>query len=232
VIFSIELTSRRYPSWSATALVAAGMEKVHSLRLNRCYGSNSAEASHQHRVRFTSRSRLSPAKLLGPGCAICRKPRSRIEACLVRNHRRRPSCLSTPCRITCNRRSFGGGGRPLTRRHDERGEITATRTLGVVIVAACSFGIMGASPTALKPFDPIGFQSVVEATAKELLLPGAMVLLRTPQGAIPFEKFCNHNGFLRERFVTMPSGCGGVAWPNFHCIPRCAGDRLRWMVRN
>src|SRR6516225_2431526 len=45
---------------------------------------------------------------------------------------------------------------------------------------------MGASPTALKPFDPVAFQGAVEATAKELLLPGAMVLLRTPQGEFAF----------------------------------------------
>jgi hypothetical protein len=35
--------------------------------------------------------------------------------------------------------------------------------------------------TNLKPFDPVALQSVVEATAKELLLPGAMVLLLTPR---------------------------------------------------
>src|SRR5262245_43922250 len=54
------------------------------------------------------------------------------------------------------------------------------------MVVACSVGVMGASPTALKPFDPIALQDAVEATAKELLLPGAMVLLRTPQGDFAF----------------------------------------------
>ena len=62
----------------------------------------------------------------------------------------------------------------------------ATRTLGIVIVVACSVGIMGASPTALKPFNRVAFQGAVEATAKELLLPGAMVLLRAPQGDFAF----------------------------------------------
>jgi D-alanyl-D-alanine carboxypeptidase len=62
----------------------------------------------------------------------------------------------------------------------------ATRILGIVIVVACSVGTMGASPTALKPFDPVAFQGAVEAIAKELLLPGAMVLLRTPQGEFAF----------------------------------------------
>jgi D-alanyl-D-alanine carboxypeptidase len=58
--------------------------------------------------------------------------------------------------------------------------------LGIVVVAACSVGVMGTSPTALKPFDPVALQRVVEATAEELLLPGAMVLLRTPQGEFAF----------------------------------------------
>jgi D-alanyl-D-alanine carboxypeptidase len=37
-------------------------------------------------------------------------------------------------------------------------------------------------PSALKPIDPAAFQAVVDAAAKELLVPGAVVLLRTPQG--------------------------------------------------
>ena len=61
-----------------------------------------------------------------------------------------------------------------------------TRTLGLVIVAACSVGSGGASATALKPFDPVALQDTVEATAKELMVPGAMVLLHTPQGDFVF----------------------------------------------
>lgn len=62
----------------------------------------------------------------------------------------------------------------------------ATRILGIVIVVVCSVGGMGASATALKPFDPVALQDTVEATAKELMLPGAMVLLHTPQGDFVF----------------------------------------------
>jgi D-alanyl-D-alanine carboxypeptidase len=52
---------------------------------------------------------------------------------------------------------------------------------------ACSIaGGMAASAGNLKPFDPAGFQHIVEATAKELMVPGAMVLLRTPQGNFAF----------------------------------------------
>jgi D-alanyl-D-alanine carboxypeptidase len=36
--------------------------------------------------------------------------------------------------------------------------------------------------SALKPIDPAALQTMVDATAKELLIPGAVVLLRTPQG--------------------------------------------------
>jgi D-alanyl-D-alanine carboxypeptidase len=36
--------------------------------------------------------------------------------------------------------------------------------------------------SALKPIDQAALQSMVDATAKELLIPGAVVLLRTPQG--------------------------------------------------
>jgi D-alanyl-D-alanine carboxypeptidase len=39
-----------------------------------------------------------------------------------------------------------------------------------------------ATPSALKPIDPQAFQAVVETTAEQLKVPGAMVLLRTPQG--------------------------------------------------
>ena len=37
-------------------------------------------------------------------------------------------------------------------------------------------------PSALKPIDQVALQSRVAKTAKELLIPGAVVLLRTPQG--------------------------------------------------
>jgi hypothetical protein len=54
--------------------------------------------------------------------------------------------------------------------------------LGIVVAVACSVSGTAEATTNLKPFDPVALQGVVEATAKELLLPGAMVLLRTPQG--------------------------------------------------
>lgn len=38
------------------------------------------------------------------------------------------------------------------------------------------------TPSPLRPIDPAAFQSVVEKAAEQLMVPGAVVLLRTPQG--------------------------------------------------
>jgi D-alanyl-D-alanine carboxypeptidase len=59
-------------------------------------------------------------------------------------------------------------------------------TFRAVIVVAGALGLMGTSPGPLKSLDAGVLQATVEATAKELLLPGAMVLLRTPQGEFAF----------------------------------------------
>ena len=57
------------------------------------------------------------------------------------------------------------------------------RILSIVIVAAFTGGsAMGASTTALKPITPDALRAAVDGLAKELLLPGAIVLLRTPKG--------------------------------------------------
>jgi D-alanyl-D-alanine carboxypeptidase len=51
---------------------------------------------------------------------------------------------------------------------------------------ACCAGGSAASATNLKPLDPVALQATVEAVGKELMLPGAMVLLQTPQGDFAF----------------------------------------------
>jgi hypothetical protein len=52
-----------------------------------------------------------------------------------------------------------------------------------LFVTLCATGsAVGASTLALKPTDPIALQATIEGAAKELLLPGAMILLHTPQG--------------------------------------------------
>jgi D-alanyl-D-alanine carboxypeptidase len=60
------------------------------------------------------------------------------------------------------------------------------RILSIAIVFVCFAGGMAAAESNLKPFDPTALQHTVEATAKELLVPGAMVLLRTPEGNFVF----------------------------------------------
>jgi hypothetical protein len=56
----------------------------------------------------------------------------------------------------------------------------------LVIALGCVTGFLlsciTAQSSALKPIDPAALQTTVDATAKELLIPGAVVLLRTPQG--------------------------------------------------
>jgi D-alanyl-D-alanine carboxypeptidase len=51
-----------------------------------------------------------------------------------------------------------------------------------LLIAACSRPVSPAGSSALKPIDQAALQTVVDTTAKELLIPGAVVLLRTPQG--------------------------------------------------
>src|SRR5882757_2460035 len=59
----------------------------------------------------------------------------------------------------------------------------ASLLVGVVLlIAACSRPSSRAGSSALKPIDQAALQTMVDTTAKELLIPGAVVLLRTPQG--------------------------------------------------
>jgi D-alanyl-D-alanine carboxypeptidase len=54
------------------------------------------------------------------------------------------------------------------------------------IALGCVTGLLLSCATpqspALKPIDPAALQTTVDATAKELLVPGAVVILSTPQG--------------------------------------------------
>ncbi len=59
------------------------------------------------------------------------------------------------------------------------------RALGAVALVVCAAGGAVAAP-ALKPIDPAALQATVEGAAKELLLPGATVLLHTPKGNFVF----------------------------------------------
>lgn len=59
----------------------------------------------------------------------------------------------------------------------------ASLLVGVaLLMAACSRPGSKAGSSALKPIDKAALQTMVDTTSKELLIPGAVVLLRTPQG--------------------------------------------------
>src|SRR5213080_2839661 len=59
----------------------------------------------------------------------------------------------------------------------------ASLLVGVaLLIAACSRPDSTASSSALKPIDQAALQTIVDTTIKELLIPGAVVVLRTPQG--------------------------------------------------
>src|SRR5262245_40932683 len=61
------------------------------------------------------------------------------------------------------------------------------RILAIVVGVVCATGsAMAASTPGLKPIDPVALQVTVERLAKELMLPGAMVVLTTPQGNVVF----------------------------------------------
>ena len=61
--------------------------------------------------------------------------------------------------------------------------VDASLLVGVaLLIAACSPPGSTAGSSALKPIDQAALQTMVDRTAKELLIPGAVVLLRTPQG--------------------------------------------------
>src|SRR5205809_3522700 len=51
-----------------------------------------------------------------------------------------------------------------------------------LLIAACSPPGSTGGTSALKPIDQAALQTMLDTTAKELLIPGAVVLLRTPQG--------------------------------------------------
>jgi len=59
----------------------------------------------------------------------------------------------------------------------------ASLLVGVaLLITACSRPDSTADSSALKPIDRAALQSLVDTTIKQLLIPGAVVVLRTPQG--------------------------------------------------
>ena len=56
------------------------------------------------------------------------------------------------------------------------------RTLYLAVILSAGLNVKEAAATSLKPIEQAAFQATLAATAKELMVPGAMALLRTPQG--------------------------------------------------
>src|SRR5437773_11020361 len=79
-------------------------------------------------------------------------------------------------------RSLDSSGNVDSRRR--RGHLhVASFLVGVaLLIAACSRPGSTVGSSALKPIDQAALQTMVDTTAQELLIPGAVVLLRTPQG--------------------------------------------------
>ena len=59
-------------------------------------------------------------------------------------------------------------------------------TTAAVAATFAATAAMGADTPGLKPIDPVSLQATIEELAKELMLPGAMVLLSTPAGDVVF----------------------------------------------
>ena len=75
-------------------------------------------------------------------------------------------------------------GQSLSRRRRGHRQIASFLVGAALLIAGCSIVRTPSTRTAsgLKPIDQAALQSVVDMTIKELLIPGAVVLLRTPQG--------------------------------------------------
>jgi D-alanyl-D-alanine carboxypeptidase len=74
-------------------------------------------------------------------------------------------------------------GQSLSRRRGHR-RIASFLFAAVLLIAVCSAVPTPSAQTAsgLKSIDQAALQSLADTTIKELLVPGAVVLLRTPQG--------------------------------------------------
>src|SRR5262249_57966565 len=70
-------------------------------------------------------------------------------------------------------------------RRSKRGDVVVSHGIGRIALG-CVTGLLLSCATpqspALKAIDPAALRATVNETAKELLVPGALVLLSTPQG--------------------------------------------------
>ncbi len=72
-----------------------------------------------------------------------------------------------------------------TNRTKTKRKIFAPAVVAAIVLASVTGLLLSctkARPLALKPIEQAALQTMVDTTARELLIPGAVVLLRTPQG--------------------------------------------------
>jgi D-alanyl-D-alanine carboxypeptidase len=78
--------------------------------------------------------------------------------------------------------------RPPRPSRPRRPVQAASLLLGAALLSTAATGANPSTPAAststaaLKPISQVALQTMVDAAARELLIPGAVVLLRTPQG--------------------------------------------------
>jgi D-alanyl-D-alanine carboxypeptidase len=93
--------------------------------------------------------------------------------------------LGFAARATLDRPSMKGLSISISAEPFDGGDMIVSGKIQAVALG-CVTGILlsciTAQSSALNPIDPAKLQATVDATAKELLVPGAVVLLRTPQG--------------------------------------------------
>ena len=99
-------------------------------------------------------------------------PRSRLR--IGRAAGRRTAVVATALALT-----LVGAACSSTTAESTSATTTATASAGATSTAPAS---TSESASGLKTIDPAALQAIVDETAQELLVPGYMVLLRTPQG--------------------------------------------------
>lgn len=79
--------------------------------------------------------------------------------------------------------------------------LTGCSSGGAASPTAAAAATTPAEPAVLKTIDPAALRAMVEATAAELMIPGTLVEVRTPQG-----RFTNAVGTTERGAVTAPAG--------------------------
>ena len=92
-------------------------------------------------------------------------------------------------------------GQSPSRRQRGHRQIASFLIGAALLIAGCSSVVTPSTQTAsaLKPIDQTALQAMVDTTAQELLIPGAVVLLRTPQGEFTATYGTSAVGALRNR---------------------------------